>query len=200
MHQAGLEEYYKIRGTGAPRPLLNSANKERRDFIPDLLKIGPYNIVYMLMDSAAADGMGEIASPEQLEKDALEFFEYARGLGFEACQIFYDTTVIPLAIEFSRYNQPGYNYVCIETIRRIMNNPILTGVQCILGVTNLTRDFPPGRKVGLLRAYVKIAMDAGLTAAIVRSQTAVWDQTAGRSGNCRYCRGVYRTGRISRSL
>ena len=43
----------------------------------------------------------------------------------------------------------------------------MKGVQSILGVTNLTRDFPAGRKIGLLRAYVQIAMEAGLTAAIV---------------------------------
>jgi len=166
--RAGLEEYYRSRDLLAPPPLINSANRERCDFVWDLQKIGSFNIVYMLMDSAASEtGMGGQATTEQLEQDALEFFREARSRGFATGQIFFDTTVIPLAVEFSRYDQPGFNYVAIESIRRIMNNPEMKGVNTILGVTNLTRDFPPGRKIGILRAYIQIAMEAGLSAAIV---------------------------------
>lgn len=166
--QAGLEEYYRLRGTNAAPPLINSANKERRDFVWDLQKIGKFSIVYMLMAGAASgEGIEEAATPEEHEQNALEFFREAKAHQFQPGQIFFDTTVIPLAIEFSRYNQPGFNYVSIEGIRRIMHNAEMKGVNTILGVTNLTRDFPPARKMGLLRAYIKIAMDAGLTAAIV---------------------------------
>jgi len=166
--RAGLEAYYRLRGQDAPRPLINSANRDREDFVWELPSIGAFNIVYMLMDNTSdASGMGEVATPEQLEQAALEFFHRARGKGFEPSQIFFDTTVIPLAIEFSRYGQPGYNYTSIETIRRVTHNPEMKGVQAVLGITNLVRDFPPGRKIGLLRAYLKLAMDAGLSAAIV---------------------------------
>jgi 5,10-methylenetetrahydrofolate reductase len=168
---AGLEEYYKIKGNEAPRPLLNSANKERQDFVWKLSEIGPFNIVFMLMDSAGADasgmGGGDSITPESLEQNALEFFREATKRGFEPSQVFFDTTVIPLAVEFSRFDQPGFNYTAIETLRRIHKNPEMKGVNSILGITNLTRNFPPGRKIGILRAYLKLAMDAGLTAAIV---------------------------------
>jgi len=166
--RAGLEEYYRLQGPGAPPPLVNSANKERKDFVWELQKTGPFSIVYMLMGGAASgEGPGEAVTPEQLEQNALEFFREAKAHGIKPEQIFYDTTVIPLAIEFSRFDQPGFNHVNLEGIHRIMHNREMKGVGAILGITNLTRDFPPGRKIGLLRAFLQIAMEAGLNAAIV---------------------------------
>ncbi len=166
--RAGLEEYYRLQGPAAPPPLINSANKERKEFVWELQSVGPFNIVYMLMGGAASgEGPGEAVTPEQLEQNALEFFREAKAQGMRPGQIFYDTTVIPLAIEFSRFDQPGFNHVNLKGIRRIMQNPEMKGVHTILGITNLTRDFPPGRKIGLLRAFLQIAMEAGLTAAIV---------------------------------
>jgi cobalamin-dependent methionine synthase I len=161
--RAGLGEYYERVSQSAPRPLINSANRERRDFVWDLQSIGPFNIVYMLMGGAP----GSATTPDELVEDALSFFDDARKHGIEPRQIFFDTTVIPLAMEFSRFQEPGFNFVSIETLRRVMHHEELKGVNSILGITNLTRDFPAGRKIGLLRAYVQIAMDAGLTAAIV---------------------------------
>lgn len=167
--RAGLEEYYSRCGPGAARPLINSANAERKDFVWPLVEIGPFNIVYMLSGSAlSGSGTGnDAAAPEQLEKMALEFFREARQHGFEPHQIFFDNAVIPLAVEFTRFDQPGFNHVCIEGIRRIMSNAEMKGVHTILGITNLIRDFPPGRKTGLLRGYLQIAIEAGLSAAIV---------------------------------
>jgi len=161
--RAGLDEYYRLRGPVAPRPLINSANRERVDFVWDLLELGPFNIVYMLMGGT----LGAVASSDELVDDALGFFREAQKHGLEAEQVFFDTTVIPLAMEFSRYQEPGFSYVSIEALRRVMHHQEMEGVNSILGITNLTRDFPAGRKIGLLRAYVKVAMDAGLTAAIV---------------------------------
>lgn len=166
--RAGLEEYYRLQGPGARPPLINSANQERKGFVWELQAIGPFRIVYMLVAGAAAgEGLGEGVTPEQLEQNALEFFREAKAHGLQPAQVFYDTTVIPLAIEFSRFDQPGFNHVNLKAIRRIMNNPEMQGVNTILGITNLTRDFPPGRKIGLLRAFLQIAMEAGLNAAIV---------------------------------
>ena len=167
--RAGLDEYYSRRGPGAPRPLINSANSERKDFVWELGAIGPFDIVYMLNVGAMSGGAGGdvVATPGELERKALVFFREARRHGFEPHQIFFDNAVIPLAVEFTRYGQPGFNHVNIEGIRRIMSNHEMKGVHTILGITNLIRDFPPGRKTGLLRGYLQIAMEAGLSAAIV---------------------------------
>jgi methylenetetrahydrofolate reductase (NADPH) len=166
--RAGLEEYYRLRGRNAPQPLLNSANRERCDFVWDLLSVGPFNLVYMLMGSTAAAGLvTEPAAPEQLEEDAVAFFRAAQTHGFEPGQVFFDTTVMPLSIEFSRFEGSGFNYASLEGLRRIMQNEEMKGVNSILGITNVIRDFPQGRKIGVVRAYLQLAMEAGLTAAIV---------------------------------
>lgn len=161
--RAGLEEFYRLKDIAAPRPLINSANRERREFVWDLQEVGSFNIVYMLMGGTP----GGVTSADELVEDALGFFREARKHGFDAEQVYFDTTVIPLAMEFSRYQEPGFSYVSMETLHRVMHNDEMKGVNSILGITNLTRDFPAGRKIGLLRAYVQIAMEAGLTAAIV---------------------------------
>jgi len=169
--KAGLEEYYRLCGQGAPKPLINSANSERKDFVWPLTEIGPFNIVYMLNVAALSGGGGGggdvVATPGELEQKALAFFREARAHGFEPHQIFFDNAVIPFAVEFTRFGQPGFNHVNIEGIRRIMSNHEMKGVNTILGITNVIRDFPPGRKTGLLRGYLQIAMEAGLSAAIV---------------------------------
>ncbi len=161
--RAGLKEFYCLRDSGVSKPLINSANKERREFVWDLQTVGPFKTVYMLMGGT----LGAVTTPDELAQDALSFFRDAREHGIEPEQIFFDTTVMPLAMEFSRFQDPGFNYVSIETLRRVMRHREMKGVNSILGISNLTRDFPTGRKIGLLRAYVQIAMKAGLTAAII---------------------------------
>lgn len=166
--RAGLEEYYKQAPKGAPAPLLNSVAEERMKYTWQLQDIGPCNIVYMLTSGAqAGDGMGETAGPEALEEKALSFLNEARSHGFEAGQVFYDATVIPFVVEFSRFMQPGFNYINLKAIERIMSNEDAKGVHTILGITNVIRQFPPGRKMGVVRAFLQIAMDHGLTAGIV---------------------------------
>jgi 5,10-methylenetetrahydrofolate reductase len=166
--RAGLEEYYRLRPASAPPPLINSANRERRDFVWELSGIGPFNLVYMVMGGVSAGGeSGRLPDPGDLEREALDFFREATRRGFEPSRIFFDTTVVPLAIEFTRFDGPGFNHVGVNGLRRIMSNDEMRGVNSILGITNLVKDFPQGRKIGLLRAYLQLAMEAGLTAAIV---------------------------------
>ena len=166
--RAGIEEYYRAGPASARRPLVNSANAENLERFWDLLHVGKFNVVYMLMESSlSTKAMGQYFTPEQMLENALRFFRGATKHGFEPQQIYFDTTVMPLAVEFSCFDRPGYSYCSFEALRRIMQNEEMKGVGTILGISNLTRDFPSGRKIGVLRAYVHLAMERGLTAAIV---------------------------------
>jgi methylenetetrahydrofolate reductase (NADPH) len=166
--RAGLEEYYRVAPSHARAPLVNSANGENLDKFWDLLHTGPFNVVYMLMESSlSAKALGQYVTPEQMLASALRFFREATKRGFAPEQIYFDTTVMPLAVEFSCFDRPGYSYCSFQAMRRIMKNEEMKGVGTILGISNLTRDFPSGRKIGVLRAYVHLAMQYGLTAAIV---------------------------------
>jgi len=166
--RAGIEEYYRRAPSGARKPLVNSANGENLEKFWDLLHVGKINVVYMLMESSlSAKALGQYVTPDQMHDSALRFFREATKRGFEPAQIYFDTTVMPLAVEFSCFDRPGYSYCSFQAMRRIMKNEEMKGVGAILGISNLTRDFPSGRKIGVLRAYVHLAMQYGLSAAIV---------------------------------
>jgi cobalamin-dependent methionine synthase I len=87
--------------------------------------------------------------------------------GFKLDDIFFDSTVFPLAIDMPMEpNVPGYTYRAFETIKRIQSDSKFKGVHCSLGVSNSVRDLP-GRKIGVCRAYVAKAIEYGLDAGIV---------------------------------
>jgi cobalamin-dependent methionine synthase I len=48
-----------------------------------------------------------------------------------------------------------------------MSDAEMKGVNTIFGITNVIRQFPPGRKMGVVRAFLQVAMECGLTAGIV---------------------------------
>jgi hypothetical protein len=166
--RAGLEEYYRTAHRDARPPLVNSANSDNLEAFWKLREIGPFNVIYMLMESSlSASAAGQHITPEEMLENARRFFGEATKRGFRPDQIYYDTTVMPLAVEFSCFDRPGYNHCSFEGLRMIMDDKEMRGVGTILGISNLTRDFPSGRKIGILRAYVHLAMECGLTAAIV---------------------------------
>jgi cobalamin-dependent methionine synthase I len=89
--------------------------------------------------------------------------------GFKADEIFFDSTVFPLAIDMPMQpGVPGYTYRTFNTIRRIKTDPLLKNCHFSLGVTNSVRDLP-ARKIGVTRAYVEVAMRYGLDASIVNA-------------------------------
>jgi cobalamin-dependent methionine synthase I len=100
---------------------------------------------------------------------AKQLFEQAMRHGFKPDQIFFDSTVFPLAIDMPMEpGVPGYTYRTFETIKNIKSDPQMKGVHCSLGISNCVRDLP-ARKVGVCRAYMAKAMEYGLDAAIVNT-------------------------------
>jgi cobalamin-dependent methionine synthase I len=127
-----------------------------------------FAFIGLLVGEEAAASPGESHSVDELYSLARQIFEKAVGeYGFQPAQIFFDSTVFPLAIDMPMEpNVPGYTYRAFETIRKIKGDPKMKGVHCSLGVSNCVRDLP-GRRIGVCRAYVAKAMQYGLDAAIV---------------------------------
>lgn len=164
---AGLKQWYD---TDQPvdQPLINSVKVYTMDDILPLKKDFDFAFIGLLVSEDASNGPGGSHSVEVLYCLAKEIFEKAVGeYGFKPGEIFFDSTVFPLAIDMPMEpNVPGYTYRAFETIRKIRSDPKMKGVHCSLGVSNSVRDLP-GRKVGVCRAYVAKAMEYGLDAAIV---------------------------------
>jgi cobalamin-dependent methionine synthase I len=127
-----------------------------------------YSFIGLLVSEEAAIGPGGSHSVDELFNLARQIFDKAVDqYGFKPEQIFFDSTVFPLAIDIPMEpGVPGYTYRAFETIRKIKSDPKMEGVHCSLGVSNCVRDLP-GRKIGVCRAYVAKAMEYGLDAAIV---------------------------------
>lgn len=169
---AGLKQWYSsncldVRAVREP-PLLNSVKVYTADEILPLKKDYDFAFIGLLVSEEAAAGPGGSHSVEELYSLARQIFKKAVGeYGFKPGEIFFDSTVFPLAIDMPMEpNVPGYTYRAFETIKKIKSDPQMKGVHCSLGVSNSVRDLP-GRRIGVCRAYVAKAMEYGLDAAIV---------------------------------
>jgi len=164
---AGLKAWHKT-NERVRHPLINSVKVHTMDKILPLKKDFDFAFIGLLESNEAPTGPGGLHSIDELYSMAEQIFEKAVGeYGFKNNEIFFDSTVLPLAIDMPMESGvPGYTYRTFETIRKIKSDPKMKGVHCCLGVSNCARDLP-GRKVGLCRAYIAKAMEYGLDAAIV---------------------------------
>ena len=164
---AGLKQWYDTE-KAVKQPLINSVKVYTIDQILPLKKDFDFAVIGLLVSEDAPAGAGGSHSVEELYSLAEQIFEKAVGeYGFKPGEIFFDSTVFPLAIDMPMEpNVPGYTYRAFETIRKIKSDPGMKGVHCSLGVSNSVRDLP-GRRIGICRAYLAKAMEYGLDAGIV---------------------------------
>jgi hypothetical protein len=164
---AGLREWYNT-GEDVRQPLINSVKVYTMDSILPLKKDFNFAFVGLLVGEEVPTGPGGSHSVDELYSLGKRIFDVAVGqYGFKSEEIFFDSTVFPLAIDMPmELGMPGYTYRAFETIKKIKSAPKMKGVHCSLGVSNSVRDLP-GRKIGVCRAYVAKAMEYGLDAAIV---------------------------------
>jgi cobalamin-dependent methionine synthase I len=164
---AGLKEWYNT-GKKVKQPLINSVKTYTMEDLLPLKKDFDYAFIGLLVSEDKPAGPGGSHSADELYGLAKQIFDKAVGeYGFKPGEIFFDSTVFPLAIDMPMEpGVPGYTYRAFETIKKIKSDPQMEGVHCSLGVSNCVRDLP-GRKIGICRAYVAKAMEYGLDAAIV---------------------------------
>ena len=164
---AGLEQWYDTDKKVA-QPLVNSIKVYTMDRLLGLKKQYDYAFVGLLVSEDVTVGPGGSLSIDQLYSLAQRIYEMAVGeYGFKPNEIFFDSTVFPLAIDMPMEpNVAGYTYRAFETIKKIKSDPKMKGVHCSLGISNCVRDLP-ARKVGVCRAYLAKAMEYGLDAAIL---------------------------------
>jgi methylenetetrahydrofolate reductase (NADPH) len=164
---AGLKAWYDTDQPVKP-PLVNSIKTYTLETLMPLRAEYPFSFVGLLVSEEAAAGPGGSYSVDQLVALAEQLFSAAtERYGFQAEEIFFDSTVFPLAIDMPMTpDTPGYTYRAFETIKRIKQDARMKGVHCSLGISNSVRDLP-GRRIGVCRAYVAKAMEYGLDAGIV---------------------------------
>ncbi|MBN2590161.1 MAG: dihydropteroate synthase [Sedimentisphaerales bacterium] len=166
--KAGLKEWYNTSDNVKP-PLINSIKVYTMENMFSLKKEYDFSFIGLLVSEDAATGPGGSHSIDELFELANKIFDEATKYGFKPEEIYFDSTVFPLAIDMPMEpDVPGYTYRAFETIKKIKNDSKMKGVHFSLGVSNSVRDLP-GRKIGVCRAYVAKAMEYGLDAGIVNS-------------------------------
>jgi 5,10-methylenetetrahydrofolate reductase len=166
---AGLKEWYN---TDQPvkQPLMNSIKVYTADKMMPLKKEYDFSFIGLLVSEDKATGPGGSHSVDELYGLAKELFDKAMKFGFKPSEVFFDSTVFPLAIDMPMdAGVPGYTYRAFNTIKKIKTDPQMKQCHFSLGVSNCCRDLP-GRKIGVCRAYVAKAMEYGLDAGIVNME------------------------------
>ncbi len=163
---AGLKEWYNT-ADAVKKPLINSIKAHTADVMMPLKNEFDYNFIGLLMNEDAA-GAGK-DTVEDLVKLAAQIHTKAMEYGFENDAVIFDATAFPLAIDMPMMpGQAGYTYRAFETIKAIKSKPEMKGVHFSMGISNCCRDLP-GRKIGIMRAYVEVGMRYGLDAGIVNA-------------------------------
>ncbi|MHC5061798.1 MAG: dihydropteroate synthase [Planctomycetota bacterium] len=164
---AGLKEWFDTDQDIKP-PLINSIKVHTADEMMPLKKKYDFSFVGLLVTEHKPSGPGGSHSVDELFGLAKELFDKAVDkYGFCAEEIFFDSTVFPLAIDMPMTPEvPGYTYRAFETIKKIKGDPRMKNAHCSLGISNCCRDLP-ARKIGICRAYVAKAIEYGLDAGIV---------------------------------
>jgi cobalamin-dependent methionine synthase I len=167
---AGLKEWYST-GQQVKQPLVNSIKIHTMDNMFAFKKDYGYAFVGLLMAES-----GQSHSVDELYALAKQIFDEAVGkCGFKPKEIFFDSTIFPLAIDMPMQpGEPGYTYKTFETIRKIKSDPEMKGVHFTGGISNCARDLP-ARKTGIMRAFVHKAMEYGMDSGIVNVKHHLWE-------------------------
>ncbi len=156
----GLRRYHERTGGHGRTPLINSVSISRLDPL-ELRSEFPFSAIGMLLEKAGdeATGFTDIAGPEVYHETARSIFDRMKAAGFSNDQIFFDPTVGPLGADMV-----GYTKRTFEGIRSIKTDPGMEGVHVALGLSNCSDGLP--RRLATNRAYLRVAMDYGVDAAI----------------------------------
>jgi 5-methyltetrahydrofolate corrinoid/iron sulfur protein methyltransferase len=167
---AGLKEWYKT-DKQVKQPLVNSIKVHTMDNMFALKKHYDYGFVGLLMAES-----GQSHSVDDLYALARQIFDEAVGkYSFKPEEIFFDSTIFPLAIDMPMQpGEPGYTYKTFETIRKIKSDRDMKGVHFTGGISNCARDLP-ARKTGIMRAFVHKAMEYGMDSGIVNIKHHLWE-------------------------
>jgi len=158
---AGLKQWYNNEEK-PPQPLINSINNHTMNQLFPLKKDYDYAFVGMLISEK-----GQPHTVEMLYPIARQIFSEATSrYNFKPGEIFFDSTIFPLAIDMPMEpNQPSYTYTTFHTMKKIKSDPEMKAAHFTGGITNCARDLP-ARKIGVMRAFVHKAMQYGLDSAI----------------------------------
>ena len=166
-HIEAMEHFHPSKSNG--RPILNSLSVTRHD-IDGMIAVAAahnMNVIVMASECLHPDGSHRPAgSPEDIVEVTRHFAAMLHNKGAIACdRIIVDPGLCPIASD----TNGGVN-LCLDSIRALRADPALAGIHISVGLSNFAIGAPRELRVPLERAFLRLAMGAGMDFALANPE------------------------------
>ncbi|NQV33405.1 MAG: methylenetetrahydrofolate reductase C-terminal domain-containing protein [Phycisphaeraceae bacterium] len=159
MIKAGLEAWHGS-GQSVKTPMVRLLNMDSLDAVLSLTQTYDFTLCVQLSTDIQANR--QLASIELLKAEAGNILQKAvNQSGLQADKIIFDFNVPVLASDLTDLpDQPSQTHILFEAMKQIKQDKTLKGARCCLNVGHTAQGLP--RRIGVLRAYVAVAMAYGM--------------------------------------
>ena len=166
-HRECLKHYDPAKSTG--RPILNSIAVSRHDIAEmiQLAKDHDMNVIVMASECVMPDGShGSATSVSDIVNTTRYFVAMLHEqAGITSERIIVDPGLAPIASDTS-----GLINLCLDSIAALRADPGLAGIHISVGLSNFALGAPKAMQVALERAFLRLAMDAGMDFALANPE------------------------------
>ena len=166
-HAEAMKHYDPAKAQG--RPILNSLAVTRHD-VPGMLELAAahdMNVIVMASECGREDGShGPAETADDIVRTTRQFavlLHERAGLGND--RIIVDPGLCPIASDTAG----GVN-LCLDAIRALRAAPDLTGIHISVGLSNFAIGAPKLVRIPLERAFLRLALDAGMDFALANPE------------------------------
>ena len=166
MIRAGLEAWY---GSDQPvnTPMVRLLDANALDAVLCLKQAHDFTLCVQLSTDVQANQ--QVAGIELLKAEANGILQKAVQKGLGPDQLVFDFNVPSLTSDLlDPPDRPSQTHILFEAMKQIKQDKALKGVRCSLGVGHAARGLP--RRIGVLRAYVAVAMAYGMDTCLASAE------------------------------
>lgn len=166
-HREALKHYNPAKAN--QRPILNSISVSRKqiDELIELVKTHDMNVIVMASECLRPDGShGAALTALDIVNTTKHFAKMLRAkAGVSNDRIIVDPGLAPVTSDTS-----GLINLCLDAIRAIRADDDLTGIHISVGLSNFAVGAPKEMRVPLERAFLTLAMEAGMDFALANPE------------------------------
>ena len=166
-HRECLKHFNPAKSQG--RPILNSISVSRNNLaeMVQVARESDMNVIVMASECLLPDGS---PGPAKTVADVLNTTKHFVALLHEQAGLANDHIIIDPGLAPVASDTTGLINLCLDSIRAIRSEPSLAGIHISVGLSNFAIGAPPAMHVPLERAFLCLAMAAGLDFALANPE------------------------------